>query len=202
MTEAATKLAVRTGSKDVAPSSSRASFPFEALRREVDRLFEDFDDSFWKAPFRRSMLGYAPFGRTLTSTVPAVDIAEKDGNYEISAELPGIDEKDVEVKLSDGGLTIRGENKEQREEKRKGYHLSERQYGEFERFFAVPEGVDTEKVSAVFKNGVLTVSLPKTTLAQKQEKKSQSRQRNDRVYGTGFRLEPGTMVLPPKGHLT
>ena len=170
MAEATTKLPVKTESKDTAPASSRSWYPFETLRREVDRLFEDFDG--WSAPFKRSVFDYAPFGRFAPSArVPAVDIAEKDGNYEITAELPGIDEKDVEVRLADGGLTIRGEKKEQKEEKQKGYHLSERRYGAFERFFAVPEGVDEDKVSAVFKNGVLTVTLPKTAEAQKREKK-------------------------------
>ena len=98
-------------------------------------------------------------------------MAEREGAYEISAELPGLDEKDVEVKLANGLLTIRGEKKEEREEKEKDYYLSERRYGAFTRSFQVPEGVDADKVEARFAKGVLTVTLPKTAEAQKQEKK-------------------------------
>jgi len=170
MAAAATKLPVKMEPKDAIPASNRMWYPFETLGREVDRLFEDFDG--WRRPFRRSMFDFAPFGRTAAATAaPAVDITEKDGNYEITAELPGINEKDIEVTLSNGGLAICGEKKEQKEEKRNGYHLSERRYGAFERFFAVPDGVDADKVSAVFKNGVLTITLPKTAEAQKYEKK-------------------------------
>ncbi len=170
MAEAATKLPIKTESKQEAPAPSRAWYPFETLRREVDRLFEDFDG--WRAPFRRSLFDYTPFGRLDVSVaLPAVDIAEKDGEFEITAELPGMDEKDIEIKLSNGGLTIRGEKKEEKEESKKGYHLSERRYGAFERFFAVPDGVDADKISAKFTKGVLTVSLPKTAEAQKLEKK-------------------------------
>lgn len=172
MAEAATKLPIKSEPKDVTPTAGRSWYPFEALRREVDRMFEDFDANFWRAPSRRSVFDYAPFGRIGTrAAAPAVDITEKDGEYEISAELPGLDEKDIDVKFANGGLTIRGEKKEEKEEKRKGYHLSERRYGTFERFFAVPDGVDADKISAKFSKGVLTVTLPKTAEAQKQEKK-------------------------------
>lgn len=172
MAEVATKFPAKAENKEATPTVSRPWFPFESLRRDVDRLLEDLDTDFWRAPFRRSLFDYAPFGRVgMRVTAPAVDIAEKDGEYEITAELPGLDEKDIEVKFADGGLTIRGEKKEEKEEKRKGYHLSERRYGTFERFFAVPDGVDADKISAKFSKGVLTVVLPKTAEAQKQEKK-------------------------------
>lgn len=141
------------------------------MRREVDRLFEDFDGGLWRAPFRHSLFDYAPFGRFGAPALPVVDIAEKDGEYQITAELPGLDEKDVEVKVANGGLTIRGQKKEEKDETKKGYHLAERRYGAFERSFAIPEGVDADKISASFSKGVLTVSLPKTAEAQKREKK-------------------------------
>ena len=102
---------------------------------------------------------------------PAVDIADNAKAYEITAELPGMDEKNVEVKFSDGTLIIRGEKKDEKEEKNKDYHLSERRYGAFQRSFSVPDGVDAEKIEAAFKNGILTVTLPKTPEAQKKEKK-------------------------------
>jgi HSP20 family protein len=173
MAEAATKMPVKT--EERAPergTALEAWRPFESLRREIDRLFEDFDRDFWRAPFRRSLFDVEPFWRReWTMAAPAVDIVEKDNAYEVTAELPGIDEKNIEVKLSDGGLTIRGEKKEEKEEKKKDYYLHERHFGSFERSFRLPETVDTDKIEASFKKGVLTVTLPKTAAAQKKEKK-------------------------------
>jgi len=91
--------------------------------------------------------------------------------YEIAAELPGMDEKNIEVKFADGVLTIKSEKREEKEEKNKDYYLSERSFGSFQRSFQVPSGVDIDKIDASFKNGVLTVTLPKSTEAQKAEKK-------------------------------
>jgi HSP20 family protein len=147
--------------------------PFESLRREVDRLFEDFDRDFWRMPFRRSAFETEPFWRRELSWAgtPAVDIVEKDNAYEITADLPGLDEKNVEVKLSNGNLTLKGEKQEAKEEKKKDYYLKERHFGTFERMFRVPEGVDTDKIEAKFDNGVLTVTLPKMPEAQKPSKK-------------------------------
>jgi HSP20 family protein len=110
-------------------------------------------------------------GEVTWGKVPAVDVADTATSYEITAELPGLDERNVEVKLSDGTLTIRGEKKEEKEEKKRDYYLSERHYGSFQRSLSVPDGVDAEKIEATFKNGVLTVTLPKTVEAQKKEKK-------------------------------
>ena len=103
--------------------------------------------------------------------VPAVDVVEKDNAYEVTAELPGMDEKDIEVKLANGGLTIKGEKQEEKEEKRKDYHVHERTFGSFERYFTVPEWVDRDKIEASFKKGVLTVTFPKKPEAIKPEKK-------------------------------
>ncbi len=166
MAETATKLPVKT--EKAAPRH-----PFVGLRREIDRLFEDFDRDFWGFPFRRSMIDVEAFWRRELSWrgTPAVDITETDKAYEITAELPGLDEKNVEVKLANGGLTIKGEKQEEKEEKEKDYYLRERHFGSFERYFRVPEGVDTSKVEATFNKGVLTVTLPKSQEAQKAEKK-------------------------------
>ena len=103
--------------------------------------------------------------------MPAVDIVEKDKDYEITAELPGMDESNIDVKFADGVLTIKGEKKEEREEKKKDYYVSERRYGSFQRSFPVPESVDANKIEAKFVNGVLTIKLPKSAEAQKNEKK-------------------------------
>jgi HSP20 family protein len=165
-----TKLPVtrKTGEPAFLPETWR---PFEALRKEVDRLFEDFaGDNFWRRPFR----SLASFERNLAKrfmATPAVDVTESDKAYEITAELPGLDEKNIEVNVVNGGLTIKGEKKEEKEEKQKDYYLSERSYGSFERYFDLPEGVDADKIEAAFKNGVLKVTLPKTAEAQKPPKK-------------------------------
>jgi len=172
MADVAAKLPVKTEQKSAPTVSSASRHPLQTLRQEIDRLFDTVDGGFWNSPFHKSLFNYAPF-KTLEMTIsqPAVDIVDKDGEYEITAELPGIDEKDIEVKLSNGGLLIKGEKKEEKEEKKKDYFVSERRFGSFERYFGLPDGVDTNKITATFKKGVLTVKLPKTPEAQKQEKK-------------------------------
>jgi HSP20 family protein len=171
MAEAATKFPVKAEEKKIdRPAEWR---PFESLRREIDRLFEDFQVGPRRSPFGRSVFDLEPFWRGEMSfgKSPAVDVVNKEKAYEITAELPGMDESNIDVKVSDGTLTIKGEKKEEKEEKKKDYYLSERRYGSFQRAFAVPDGVDTDKIDAQFKNGVLTVTLPKTPEAQKSEKK-------------------------------
>ncbi len=104
-------------------------------------------------------------------SAPFVDVVEKEKECQISAELPGLDEKDVEVSIADDLLTIKGEKKEEREEKAKNYYASERRYGAFQRSFQIPSGVDADKIGASFQKGVLMVTLPKTPEAQTKEKK-------------------------------
>ena len=165
-----TKLPVKT-EKTAAPATTWT--PFESLRREIDRLFEDFDGGFFRSPFRRSVLDVAPFwGRNVKwPAMPAVDVTDTEKAYEITADMPGMDEKNIEVKVSDGVITLKGEKQEEKEEKKKDYYLRERNYGSFERSFQVPEGVDTDKIEASFKKGVLSVTLPKKPEAQKSAKK-------------------------------
>lgn len=147
--------------------------PFATMRREFDRLFDNFDRPFWMSPFRRSMFDMEPFWHhTWAWTAePAVDIVEKDTTFEIKADLPGVDEKNIEVKLINGGLTIKGEKREEKEEAKRDYYLHERSFGAFERYFSLPDGVDADKVAATFRKGVLTVTLPKKTEATRPEKK-------------------------------
>jgi HSP20 family protein len=168
MAETATKLPVKT-EKAAAAAPWR---PFTSLRREIDRLFDDFDRD-WRLPLRRPAFDIEPFWRRELSwaATPAVDITESDKSYEVTADLPGMDEKNIEVKLSNGNLTIKGEKQEEKEEKKKDYYLQERHFGSFERSFRVPEGVDHDKIEASFKKGVLTVTLPKSAEAQKAQKK-------------------------------
>jgi HSP20 family protein len=168
MVEPAPKTPVKSTEKTPAQAEWH---PLGHLRREIDRLLDDW--SSWRRPFGRTLFDVEPFWRGAAEWggVPAVDIAENEKEYEINAELPGMDEKDIDVKFADGRLTIKGEKREEKEEKDKNYYLSERRYGSFQRSFQVPDGVDTDKIEANFKNGVLTVRLPKSAEAQKREKK-------------------------------
>jgi HSP20 family protein len=174
MAEVATKLPVKTEKKAAEPTSAtQAWWPVEGLRREIDRLFDDFGMRSWSSPFRRSIFGVEPFCRRELSWTgaPAVDITESDKAYEVTAELPGMDEKNIAVKVVNGNLTIEGKKQEEKEEKKKDYYLHERRFGSFERSFQVPEGVDADKIEGSFKKGVLTVVLPKKPEAQKPAKK-------------------------------
>jgi HSP20 family protein len=146
--------------------------PLEKLRQQVDHLFEDFNHSSGLLPLGRGLFDVEPFWRRelMGHGMPAVDISEKDDSYEIAAELPGLDQKDIEIKLSNGSLIIKGEKHEDKEENRKGYYLSERHYGSFERVFNLPKGVDAEKIDANFSKGVLSITLPKKPEAMKADK--------------------------------
>lgn len=169
MAENATKLPV---GKDKKTSAATEPSPFESLRREVDRLFDQFNLSDWRLPFGRGTAGFElAWPKADWQIAPAMDLVEKDGKYEITAELPGIDEKNVEIKLSNGTLTIKGEKSEEKEEREKEYYISERRYGSFHRSFRIPEGVDADKIEASFGKGVLTVTLPKSPQARQNEKK-------------------------------
>ena len=147
--------------------------PVFGLRREIDRLFDEFHPFDWRLPTSRSAFGFEmpKFSAPDWTIAPAMDLVEKEKEYEISAELPGIDEKNVEIKVANNTLTIKGEKNEEKEEKQKDYYLSERRFGSFQRSFALPDGIDADAIEANFVKGVLTVKLPKTAAAQKAEKK-------------------------------
>ncbi|MFQ5955202.1 MAG: Hsp20/alpha crystallin family protein [Kiloniellales bacterium] len=160
--------------KSTVPATTQARDPLVSLRREIDRLFDDFLTGFRWPFFGRSLFEMEPFGRfepLLGVTAPSVDLSETDKAYEVTAELPGMDEKDIELLLSDDVLTIKGEKKEEKEERKKEYYHSERRYGSFTRSFRLPEDIDQGKISASFKNGVLTVTLPKTSEARRKVKR-------------------------------
>ncbi len=168
MAEAATKLPVQ---KSVGAARTEPQTRLQSLRKEIDALFDDFHPFDWRLPskmfgFEIPRISYAEW-----QIAPAIDLLEKDGAYEISAELPGLDEKNVEVSLTNHTLTIKGEKSEEKKEDQKDYYLSERRYGSFQRSFQLPEGVDVDKIDAHFAKGVLTVMLPKTAEAKKAEKK-------------------------------
>lgn len=152
MADTAKKLAVTRDR--VAPAPERW-WPFEDLRSEIDRVFSEFTPGFFDRRFAR-------FPAPLAGGLPAIDFVESDTAYELTAELPGIETKDLDVSLSKGILTIKGEKQESKEEKEKEYYLSERRYGSFQRSLQLPDGVDADKIDASFVNGVLKVVLPKT----------------------------------------
>ena len=139
--------------------SSLGSDPFSAMRREMDRLFDEF----------RGVRG-GPY-EIEAGFAPAVNVRQTDKGVEVTAELPGIDEKNIEVGLADNALTIRGEKREEKEQKGEGWYISERSFGSFQRTIPLPVEVDENKVAAQFKNGVLTVSLPAAADAERKAKK-------------------------------
>lgn len=130
-------------------------YPVLAMQREINRMFDGFWERF----------------NGQNGAFPCTDMAETDSEVEVSIELPGIDEKDVDVAIANDVLTIRGEKKGSREEKRKGFYLAERSYGAFHRAIPLPPGVDGDKAKAEFKKGILTISLPKTPEARSKVKK-------------------------------
>ena len=143
---------------------------FSLLHREVNRMFDEFSQGFGPSSrFWPKSLGM-PEGPAGT-WMPTVDVAETDGEVQVTAELPGMDEKDVRVELSDNALTLSGEKTFEKEEETKNLHRGERSYGSFRRTFPLPAEVDGDKVQAVFKKGVLTVTLPKTEPAPGKVKK-------------------------------
>jgi HSP20 family protein len=143
--------------KQNAPAPSTPPDVWRSLRTEMDRLFDRFTSGFGTGPFFSARLN-EPF----SVASPAVDITEDDSAFKLSAELPGMTDKDIQVSVSGDTLTITGEKQQEREEKQQNYHLTERSYGQFRRSFYVPEDVDRDKIEAAFANGVLNVTMPKS----------------------------------------
>ena len=140
--------------KTLLPSARVGNRPW---RSPFDNLF----DAFFGEDSRLPVLpGNAAF-------TPRIDVKEDDVSYEISAELPGLEEKDIEISVADGSLVLRGEKSSDSEEKEGKYFRQERIYGRFERAFHLPDGVEAEKIEAKFKNGVLAITLPKKEEAKK-----------------------------------
>ena len=128
------------------------------LQSDINRLFDAF-----MSPFERTEMK--------NSVSPRLDIAELKDKYEIKAELPGMDENDINLSVEDGILTISGEKKAETEEKDKGYYLRECSYGSFSRAVRLPDNIADDKISAQFKKGVLIVDMPKTQQQQSKARK-------------------------------
>ncbi len=134
--------------------------PFQALRRRMEDLFDDFAEG----------AGW-PFADGRGDVAPRIDVSETDKEVTVAAELPGVDEKDLDLSLVDDVLTIKGEKKQEREEKQESYRLIERSYGRFHRAMRLPFEPDPKKIKAAFKAGVLTVTVPKPPEVKTKAKK-------------------------------
>lgn len=158
-----------------APVDVKRSAPvpdvFRSFRSDMDRLFDRFAGTFGLPSLARMFDAPAfTFESSVSVPSPAVDITEDASGYKITAELPGMSEKDIEVMVSGDRLTLKGEKRQETEKKEANYHLTERSWGAFQRSFLLPPDVDREKVSAEFAKGVLTVTLTKSAQAQQQQK--------------------------------
>ena len=130
----------------------------ERMRREMDRLWDSFFEE-------RPRLRMEEAGEWM----PSLDLSETDNDIIVKADLPGIDPKDIDISLANDVLTIKGEKKQEREEKDENYHIIERSYGSFTRSLRLPRDVQSDKISASYKNGVLKVVLPKSEEAKAKE---------------------------------
>ena len=138
--------------------------PIGWLRNEIDRLFDDF-------PFSRLGRSVFPLAGLPAETKPALEIREKDDGYCLTLEVPGIDEKDLDVEVAEGVLTISGEKRAERESKESGYLISERSYGAFRRQVKLPADVDADSLEAKVRNGVLRLNMRKDKSAASQARK-------------------------------
>lgn len=144
--------------------------PFAELQRAINRIFDDFSSEFgwpWGRWSKPPSLTPDIFG----SQWPRVDMSETDEEIQLTAELPGVDKDDLVVSVSEDMISIRGEKKKQEEKKGRDYYQLERYYGSFQRSFLLPCEVESEKADASFKDGVLTVKLPKTAPARERTRK-------------------------------
>ena len=172
MTDKSKTVEIKSDNTEAAAPASEAR-SVATLRDRIDHLFDEFQEG-WPFGSMRKRAAQSigvPFDWGFRS--PAVDFVDRGKAIELKAELPGMDEKDIEVHLTDRLLTISGEKKEEHVEGEKDsdYYLSERRYGSFKRSVTIPESVDADKVAASFKKGVLTVTLPKDAETLKKAKK-------------------------------
>lgn len=163
------KTMIETKHKGSLPAAAAPWYPFSAFRNEVDQLFSDFMrrpfGRFYPEPSLWPEFNVAPLN------LPAVDVVEHDKEFVVTAEIPGMDEKSIEVGVSDDLLTLHGEKTEEKKEEKENYRLAERHFGSFHREIRIPPSVDTAKIEASYRKGILTVTLPKTPEAQKSQRK-------------------------------
>lgn len=146
-------------------SGNTNEHPLLNLQRDIDQIFDNFFQGFSQP----SLYGRNAGINAMAS--PKINIAETNDTYQITAELPGVTENDVDVSLSQGVLTIKGEKKEEKEEKERNFHRIESSYGAFQRSIALPENADADNVNATFRNGILSITVRKNATAQAETKK-------------------------------
>lgn len=152
--------------RNTSVSVKKGASPIQAFQGEVNNLFRSFFGETLPHLWRASET-YMPFG-----ACPATDVTETDKDFKITAELPGLDAKDITVTISDDYVTIKGEKKEETKEEKNGYFRQERSYGEFQRVVALPPNhANTEKAEAHMGKGVLTVTVPKKAGVQPTTRK-------------------------------
>lgn len=150
--------------KSLIPWNKKESeHPIVSFREKMDNLFEDFfsnfqNMSFWPMPFEKS------------DFLPRIDVSESEKEIHVTAELPGMTDKDIEITLENNVLMVKGEKKQEEERKERNYYHVERRYGSFYRSIPIPAEVDTEKIDASFKNGVLNIVVPKKDAEKKATK--------------------------------
>jgi HSP20 family protein len=174
--------------KDILPRTSTAPLrsngsPFTMMRRfarEMDHLFDDFGlESGWHLPKflarGRELLGREA-GFIPAEWSPRIDVLERDGQFTVRADLPGMSKDDIKVEILDGLLTIQGERTNEKKEEREGYSYSECSYGSFYRTIPLPEGADASKATADFRNGVLEVTVPAPARAESKARQVEVRE--------------------------
>lgn len=150
--------------KKLLPAMSRKNkreddLPFYSLQHQINNLFDDFFSGFEVAPRGLTAGGFGAF-------IPSVDVKESETDIVIQAELPGVDEKDISVTVTRNSVTIKGEKKEEKEDKEKNCYYLERSYGSFHRVIPLGEEADSDNAKASFKNGVLNITIPKSQKAK------------------------------------
>jgi HSP20 family protein len=142
--------------------------PLLQFHREIDRIFDESFRGFGLAPFGSDRQVPPSLGEGMIK--PTLDLGANDKEYTVTVEIPGVDEKDVKLEIVNDTLSIHGEKKQEIEEKEKNYYRMERSYGSFQRMLSLPEDADQDGVKAIFKNGVLTVTLPRKSVPKSQVK--------------------------------
>lgn len=155
--------------KSLTSSSHPVLRGWEEMHQEMDRIFDSFfGDAFGRAPLSTAVSSLSPMALQL-------DIAETDKAYVVTAELPGLEEKDVDITLTDGILTLKGEKQQEEEKEGKTFHRMERRYGSFKRVLQLPGDADENAISATMKNGILQIEIGKSAKAEPASRKIEIR---------------------------
>ena len=166
--EEGTGSALPIRSTDQGTPGRQLNGPIGQLHQEMDQLFDHFFRGFGISPFRAS----GPFSNSLAAGLlkPTLDIGANDKEYAISIEVPGVEQKDIKLEIANNTLTVSGEKRQKTEEKEKNYYRMERSYGSFERILSLPEDADQDLIQATFKNGLLSITMPRKKLARSDVK--------------------------------